>query len=321
MAKRLTTAFALLIILAGAACAQMPAAPPDKPPLLSEPAASVTSETPPHFQSSVTEVNQVFTVLDHKGHPIPDLQRTDFIIKDAGRSVDNVVAFRQQAETPLNIAVAIDLSGSVSPRVGYEVEVTTKFLKRVLRPGDTGKIIGFNYVSYLIENLAEARNKLLAIHRQEPGAGTAFYDAVIFACDRLSAAPATNRRDVLVVISDGVDNGSHSSFQDALEAAVRRGVIVLALYTGYDGSTRELRTLTDMTGGQFFSAITVRGVLNALARAEQAIRGQYLLAYRPPAFTPDGSFRLVSIRPVGKGLRVRCRKGYYADPPVGPRGK
>jgi len=317
MARRLDTALALLAILGGMARAQLPGGNPDQPSsLLSEPSVSVSADDPPRFQSSVTEVNQVFTVLDHKGHPIPDLLRSDFIIKDAGLSVDNVLAFRQQTETPLNIAVAIDLSGSVSSRVGYEVEVTTKFLRRVLRPGDTGRIIGFNYVSYLIEDLTDARRRLLAIHRREPGAGTAFYDAVIFACNRLAAIPEKNRRDVLVVISDGVDNGSRANFQDALQAGVRKGVIVLVLYTGYDASTRELHTLADMTGGEFFGAATVRGVLNALAKAEQAIRGQYLLAYRPPEFIADGRFRQVSIRPLGKGLRVRCRKGYYADPPM-----
>jgi Ca-activated chloride channel family protein len=270
------------------------------------------SENPPHFQFSVNEVNQVFTVFDHKGHPISDLQRADFDIKDAGLNVNDVVAFHQQTETPLNIAVAIDLSGSVSSRVSYEVEVTTKFLNRVLRPGDTGRIIGFNYVSYLIEDLANARNRLLGIHKREPAAGTAFYDAIIFACNRLAIAPETNRRDVLVVISDGIDNGSRSNFQDALQAAVRQGVIVLVLYTGFDGTTRELHALADMTGGQFFNSYTMRGVLKALTKAEQAIRGQYLLAYRPPDFTPNGRFRQVSIRPLIKGLRVRCRKGYYA---------
>ena len=313
MAKRILSTFGVLVIVAAVACAQIPASS------LNTVAAAAPSEPPLHFQSSVTEVNHVFTVLDRKGHPIPDLRQTDFIIHDSGLSVGNVVAFRQQTETPLNIAVAIDLSGSVSSRVGYEVEVTTKFLKRVLRPGDTGRIIGFNYVSYLIEDLADARSKLLAIHRREPGAGTAFYDAVIFACKSLATAPETKRRDVLVVISDGVDNGSRSSFKDALEAAVRSGVIVLVVYTGFDGATRELRSLTDMTGGQFFSTVTVRGVLNALAKAEQAIRGQYLVAYRPPEFTADGRFRQVSIRPVTKGLRVRCRKGYYADPPPATR--
>jgi len=317
MANRIDTALALLVIFVGIARAQIPGAHRDQPTsLLSEPSVAVTADAPARFQSSVSEVNQIFTVLDHKGHPIPDLERTDFIIKDAVLSVDHVVAFRHQTETPLNIAVAIDLSGSVSSRVGYEVEVTTKFLRRVLRLGDTGRVIGFNYVSYLIENLADARNRLLAIHRREPGAGTAFYDAVIFACNRLAAVPETNRRDVLVVISDGVDNSSQANFQNALQAAVRKGVIVLVLYTGADGTTRELHTLTDMTGGEFFSAATVRGVLNALAKAEQAIRGQYLLAYRPPEFIADGRFRPVLIRPIGKGLRVRCRRGYYADPPT-----
>ncbi|HVH87412.1 MAG TPA: VWA domain-containing protein, partial [Terriglobales bacterium] len=307
VARRINTMFALLVISAAIAPTQIASA------LQSEVSGPANSDNPPHFQFSVNEVNQVFTVLNRKGHPISDLQRNDFVIKDAGLNVNNVLAFRQQTETPLNIAVAIDLSGSVSSRVDYEVQVTTKFLTRVLRAGDSGRIIGFNYLSYPIDDLAQAGKILREIHRREPGAGTAFYDAVIFACDRLATAPETNRREVLVIISDGEDNGSRSTFQDALHAALRRGVIVLVLYTGFQGPTRELHTLADMTGGDFFNGYTVRGMVNALAKAERAIRGQYLLAYRPPGFTPDGRFRQISIRTVAKGLQVRCRKGYYAE--------
>ena len=276
-------------------------------------ARSNALNVPPVFRSTAREVNQIFTVQDGHGHPIPDLQRADFEIHDAGKQVAEVAAFRQQTETPLHIAVAIDLSGSVSTRVKYEVEVSTKFLQRVLRPGDQGWVMGFNYRSYIIQDLSRARDSLLGIHRQEPKAATAFYDALCLASTHLAnAGGETNHRDVLVIISDGVDNASHSNFRDALQTVLRSGVIVLVLYTGSAASTRELRILGDMTGGQFFYTFTLGGVLRGLEKAEQAIRGQYLLAYRPPDFQPDGRFRQIDIRPLRRGLHVRCRKGYFA---------
>jgi|tagenome__1003787_1003787.scaffolds.fasta_scaffold20923842_2 Ca-activated chloride channel family protein len=282
--------------------------------------AAGTSEARPMFRSTAREVNQIFTVQDHSGHPIPDLRRDDFAIQDSGKEVTEVAVFRQQTETPLHIAVAIDLSGSVSSRVKYEAEVSTKFLQRVLRPGDQGSIIGFNYRTYVIEDLPHARDNILAIHHREPKAATAFYDTVAVASARLTAAGGdTNHRDVLIVITDGVDNASRTKFHDALHAALRSGVIVLVLYTGSATSTTELRKLADMTGGQFFYTFTVGGVLKGLEKAEQAIRGQYLLAYRPADFQADGRFRQIDIRPLRKGLKVRCRKGYFAvEQPLAP---
>ena len=66
-------------------------------------------------------------------------------------------------------------------------------------------------------------------------------------------------------------------------------------------------------------ADTKRGVLKGLSRAEEAIRAQYFVAYRPAQLVRDGRFRSVRIRTVRDGFRVRCRRGYYADPSAPPK--
>ena len=276
---------------------------------------SPTPESSPRFESTANEVMQVFTVLDRKGKPVSGLERKDLIVSDDGAQVDELRAFEQQSETPLHIAVAIDLSGSVQARVKYEIDVTTQFLQRVIGPADAGWIVGFNFLPHVVSDWARARETLLAVTRLDPTAGTALYDTVIFACKRLTDAnTSSHRRNVLVVISDGEDNTSHSSFGKTLEAALRSGVTVLVVYTGYSSPSREFRSLAESTGGEVFFANTKRGVLKGLARAEQAIRAQYFIAYRPANFVRDGRFRSVHIRTVRNGLRVRCRRGYYADP-------
>lgn len=275
---------------------------------------SSTLESSPRFESTANEVTQVFTVLDQKGKPVAGLERQDFILSDDGEQVDELRAFEQQSEVPLHTAVAIDLSGSVHGRVKYELDVTTQFLKRVIGPGDAGWIVGFNFRPHLVSDWARARETLLEVIRHDPAAGTAFYDTVIFACNRLvDASTNSHRRNVLVVISDGEDNSSHSSFNQTLETVLRSGVIVLVVYTGYSSPSRELRKLAEFSGGQLFLADTKRGVLKGLSRAEEAIRAQYFVAYRPAHLIRDGRFRSVRIQTVRGGFRVRSRRGYYAD--------
>ncbi|HKR29562.1 MAG TPA: VWA domain-containing protein [Terriglobales bacterium] len=276
---------------------------------------SPTLESSPRFESTANEVTQVFTVLDRQGKPVSGLERKDFILSDDGAQVDELRAFEQQSETPLHIAVAIDLSGSVQGRVKYEIDVTTQFLRRVISPVDVGWIVGFNFAPYVVSDWARARENLLEVTRRDPNAGTAVYDTVIFACKRLAdATTGAHRRNVLVVISDGEDNTSHSSFGETLEAVLRSGVVVLVVYTGYSSPSAQFRSLAESTGGELFFANTKRGVLKGLARAEHAIRAQYFVAYRPAHFVRDGRFRSVRIRTVSGGFRVRCRRGYYADP-------
>lgn len=114
--------------------------------------------------------------------------------------------------------MAIDLSGSVQARVKYEIDVTTQFLERVISSADIGWIIGFNFEPHVATDWARARETLLAITRRFPNGGTAFYDTVIFAAKRLVETSAdSRRRNVLVVISDGQDNSSHSGFNEMIQ--------------------------------------------------------------------------------------------------------
>jgi VWFA-related protein len=274
----------------------------------------------PQFESTANEVTQIFTVLDRRGRPVSGLESKDFSLLDEGEYVQEFKAFEQQSETPLHMGVAIDLSGSVQERVRYEIDVSTKFLQRIIRPDDEGWIVGFNYKSYLVTDWTRARQTLGEVTHREPLAGTAFYDAVMFACQRLAnAGTDSHRRDVLVVISDGEDNASGSAFGETLQTVLRSGIVVLVVYTGSSFPSHQLRTLAGATGGELFYANTKRGVLSGLARAEQAIRAQYLIAYRPANFAPDGRFRSIRLRVLREHLKVRSRSGYYARSAVLPK--
>ncbi len=265
------------------------------------------------IQKAIDEVTMVFTVRDRHGRFVSGLTQTDFDIQDRGQAPSRISFFQNHTDLPLRIAVAIDVSGSVSSRVKYEANVAKSFLERVVRPSDQAYVLPFNYRHLVLGDLGRAPDDVLRMHKAQPTAGTAVWDTVIAAAKLLSDAPSEERhRDVLLLITDGEDNASKASFDTTMQTVLNSGVVVLVLYTGGSNSQPQLKRMAESSGGRMFDGATLHGVVNGLAKAEQELRGQYVMAYRPPEFRADGHFRPVEIKALPNGLTVRARKGYYA---------
>lgn len=306
-------ALALLLLFAPSAPGQQVSPPADALAMAGD------AEALPTIQKSVDEVNMLFTVTDHSGHPVHGLTGADFTVTD--RQVPSPITFFQsETDAPLRIAVAIDLSGSVAPKVKYEVRVATEFLARVMRPGDTAEIIGFGTRPYAQRDLAKASECLLALVQNDPRMGTAVYDVVRRTCAEMAAAAGVSRhRSILLLITDGEDNASRSTAGDALRAVEESGVIAFVVYTGGQDHPAFLRRLTKVSGGRIFDGSTSSRVAAALAKVTTILREQYLIAYRPRDLRRDGSFHEVKIAVQRRNLRVYCRRGYYAVAGRSPR--
>ena len=157
-----------------------------------------------------------------------------------------------------------------------------------------------------------------------PGGGTALWDAVAFAADKLAARPESQPvARVLVVISDGEDNSSSVSLQQAIWVAQRGEVAIYTVSTkeGSNGEyspllgNRALKTLSEQTGGAIFTPGTLGGLNRSLADLQQALRGRYMVYYKPASSKPDGRYHAVDIKAAKDGhkLKVYARKGYYAS--------
>ena len=157
-----------------------------------------------------------------------------------------------------------------------------------------------------------------------PVGGTAIWDAVAFAADKLAerqeAHPVAR---ILVVISDGDDNSSSSTLKNAIERAEQDEVIVYTVSTRYsDAEThrgdatgnRAMKVLARLTGGVAFFPGSAGHLNRSLAELQQAIRSRYLISYRPALFSPDGHYRSIAIVAAKSGhrLKVNARKGYYS---------
>jgi VWFA-related protein len=73
-----------------------------------------------------------------------------------------------------------------------------------------------------------------------------------------------------------------------------------------------LKMLAESTGGQAFFPLKIQDVADAFVTIQRELRSQYSIAYKPDDFEPNGQFRTITIKTVGRSLKVRARKGYYA---------
>jgi Ca-activated chloride channel homolog len=188
-------------------------------------------------------------------------------------------------------------------------------------------VVGFANSVLLVQDFTADQNQISqAIGLLAPAGGTALWDAVSFAADKLASRPEEMPvARMLVVISDGADNSSSTTLREAIESAGRDEVIVYAVSTrderdaatDFDHSfvgDHALKVLSEGTGGTAFFPGSLRRLDHGLAELQQVIRGRYLISYKPEELKQDGRYRSIDIgaNKSGHKLRVYARKGYYA---------
>ena len=273
------------------------------------------------LRSVINEVNVVFTVTDKHGRHITDLKQGDFRVVDDNKPAEEVRSFHSETNLPLQAGLLIDASNSVRDRFKFEQESAIEFLNQTIRPRfDHAFIVGFDATPEVTQDFTDD-SELLAhgVHELRPGGGTALFDAIYFACrDKLmKASKATPSRRALIVLSDGDDNLSHVTREEAIEMAQRAEAIIYTISTNVSGTKgtgdKILERIADATGGRAFFPFQIRDVANAFAEIQNELRSQYAVSYKPADFKSDGHYRTIEIVANDrKNLRVRARRGYYA---------
>ena len=268
---------------------------------------------------SVNEVNVVFTVTDRHNHYVKDLNKSDFKVVDNELPVQEIRSFRRETDLPLQVGLLIDASNSIRERFKFEQESAIEFLNDTIRRKyDQAFIVGFDITPELTQDFTD-NSELLSqgIRALHPGGGTAMFDALYYACrDKLLKSEQSNSvRRAIILVTDGEDNSSHVTCEEAIEMALRANVIVYTISTNFpsggDGD-KVLRRIADATGGRAFEPFQLSDVANAFAQIQDDLRSQYELSYRPENFARDGRYRTIEITALHKGLKVRSRTGYYA---------
>ena len=268
----------------------------------------------------VTRVNMLFTVSDKKGRFVTNLDRDDFEIVEAKRP-QNILEFTAETNLPLRIGILIDTSNSIRERFRFQQAAATDFVNTVVRPGqDKGMVVSFDSSAELVADLTDSTEALgTAIRNLRPGGGTALYDAIFFACrDKLMMdQPRDKFRRAIVMLSDGEDNESRWSREQALEMAHKADVVIYTISTNIsriptDGD-KILKYFAEETGGLAFFPFKSQDLAQSFENIANELRHQYNLFYRPEPLKTDGLYHTVDIRVKGrKDLLVRARHGYYA---------
>ena len=272
----------------------------------------------------VDEVTVFFSARDHHKF-VQGLNQDDIHVTDDGKVVTRISAFRAQSDLPLHLGLLVDTSASVNSRFRFEQNASVQFLRQVVRPGrDQAFVLGFSDHINVTQDYSDDPEQLAAgVAALHNGGGTAFFEAIEKACDKLIAEgegePAAR---VLIVLSDGDDNQRKTTLLQAIERAQMRDVTIYTMNTSDPPAWRSmqqpgdvaLKRLAEETGGRSFSEMTKGDLKRAFSAIEKEIRNRYALSYQPGDLQEDGRFHHIQIaaEKSGRRFRVHARKGYYA---------
>jgi VWFA-related protein len=179
----------------------------------------------PTFTARTRTVRVPVSVVDKGGQPVLGLDRSDFRISDDGRRQE--VTLFSAERRPLRIALALDISRSMDNKI-RQVGAALNYFIGLLEPADQILVITFNDRVDVVQDFTSDREQLSRVlDVLEPGGGTALYDAAYAAIRKVAALPAESK--AVVLVTDGVDTSSVTSFDTLREFARRSEVPVFSM--------------------------------------------------------------------------------------------
>jgi VWFA-related protein len=284
------------------------------------------------FKTEIKVVNVLASVRTKKGEIIRDLTQDDFSLLEDGRQ-QTIKYFARQSDLPLTLGLMVDTSMSQVRVLESERTASFRFLEQVLRESkDQVFIMQFDMAMVLRQSLTSSFGKLndaLAYvdtpsrKELEMGAysskGTVLYDAVVKASNEIMKKQSG--RKALLLLTDGVDEGSDASVADAVDAAQRADTLIYSIlfadpgfysFGAPDGS-RGLIRMAKETGGGFFDVSKKHGIDQIYAAIQDELRSQYSLGYVSDTPVRISEFRKIQLLVKQKGLLVQARDRYWAQ--------
>jgi len=316
----------------------------------------------PNISVRVKVVNLLATVREKHGQIIPNLTKDDFTLSEDGRP-QTITYFSRESDLPLTLGLLVDTSYSQRRVLDEERSASYSFLDAMLRQDkDQAFLIHFDFEIELLQDITSSHKRLgdslgLLQMPKPPdengvpsgggagrgrhgrgGAGTALYDAVYLASNEV--IKLQDGRKALIILSDGVDQGSKVSLATAIESAQRADTVVYSIlfsdqefyggFTAWPGGRhggrggprfppegrpdgkRVLEKLAKETGGRMFEVSKKQSVEKVYSQIEDELRSQYSIGYTPEKDAHSG-YRKITLRVKEKNQIVQTREGYYAD--------
>jgi Ca-activated chloride channel family protein len=273
-----------------------------------------------HADSELVVLN--VGVQDAHGSNVRGLNAQAFQIYEDGR-LQPVKQFGAE-DRPVTVGILIDTSGSMRSRQAEAVAAAIAFVESS-NPQDETFVIDFNDRAALglpsnvdfSQNPAQLRTALLG---RKPEGRTALYDALTLAADHFGKAKWESK--ALLLISDGGDNNSTHTLQDAVRALEFSGAAVYSVAL-YDPEEPEhnlgtLHRLAQLSGGEVFVPTQLSEISGLCLRIAKDIRASYTLAYTPPdpdRYSVPRKIKVVASASGAGKLKVRARTAYALDKP------
>jgi VWFA-related protein len=282
------------------------------------------------FKADVRVVNVLATVHSKNGDLIRDLTKDDFTILENGRE-QTVRYFAAETDLPLTLGLLVDTSMSQRKLLDAERSASYRFFDQILRENkDRVFILQFDMAVLMRQALTSSRRKLEESlsyvdtpSRKElmmqTGGGTLLYDSVVKACEDVTKK--LKDRKALIILSDGVDTGSQTSINDAIEAAIRTDTIIYSIlfedggaYFGMQTDGRRvLARLAHDTGGGYYEVSKKRSIDQIYEVLEAELRSQYNLGFVSDQPVRFSEFRKLELKSKRKGLTIQSRDRYWAQ--------
>ena len=282
------------------------------------------------YDVAVTAISIAVSVQNRKGRHITDLTEEDFFVYENNKKRD-ITYFSHNFEAPLSLTVLLDVSGSMAlqDKLSESKDALDYLMNHLLTDRDEVSLLIFADGDVEVAS-SFSKNKtdfLSVLDRTEAYGQTALNDAVGVSPD--FANKGNNEKRALLLITDGIENDSEYSPEQAIEVARR---VDIPIYTiGYkiplneqflkkykrskgltaSGIAESLERFSETTGGKAFFVNKALDLKNALRLIKQELSHQYILGYT--SYTdPDNVYRKIKVVTEKKSYRVRTREGYYS---------
>ncbi|MBN2318169.1 MAG: VWA domain-containing protein [Acidobacteria bacterium] len=289
-----------------------PASPSQKLP------ARLSNQT---YRVRVDLVNVLCSVFDKDTNSfVTSLMQDDFSVYEDGEE-QKIENFSRETDIPLTLAMLIDTSRSVQTKLEFEQEAAINFFQSILREDDRAMLVEFDPGVTLVQDFTNDPNKLAGeINKLRAGGlGTSLYDAIYLSCDE-KLIRETGRK-AIIILSDGEDESSKHTLEQATEMALRAEAMIFAISVSKGGffgvsSSGEgddaLKDLVEETGGRLFFPFKLEELYDTFRQIDQELRSQYSIGYTSTNPEKDGKYRKIEIKVKEGGFKLNFRKGYYA---------
>jgi VWFA-related protein len=281
------------------------------------------------FRTDVRVVNVLASVRDKKGSFVRDLSKEDFVLLEDGRP-QNIAYFSRDTNLPLTIGLMVDTSMSQHRLLDAERGASYRFLDHMLRDQDQVFIMQFDMAVLLSQDLTSSRKQLedtlplvdtptrQELEMEGMRGGTLLYDAIVKASNDIMRK--RTGRKAFIVLSDGGENGSEATIDDAVDAAQLADTFIYSIrfadpeYQGGGGPDGRaiLRHLSKQTGGGYYEVSKKQSIDQIFDMIQDELRSQYSLGYVPDKPVTVSEFRKIQLTVDKAGLAVQARDRYWA---------